>query len=63
MVERMTEQQTRELHRPPRLFPTAVVGSLPRPLFSKELFDECREACSELRDVAVAARTPREEHG
>src|SRR5262249_25044992 len=27
----------------PRLFPTAVVGSLPRPLFLKELFDEFHE--------------------
>lgn len=30
-------------HVPPKLFPTTVVGSLPRPRFLKELFDEIHE--------------------
>lgn len=30
-------------HEPPTLFPTTVVGSLPRPLWLKELFDEIHE--------------------
>jgi 5-methyltetrahydropteroyltriglutamate--homocysteine methyltransferase len=39
----MNTQSTRKLHKVPKLFPTTVVGSLPRPLFLKELFDEFHE--------------------
>jgi 5-methyltetrahydropteroyltriglutamate--homocysteine methyltransferase len=33
----------KEMHAVPELFPTTVVGSLPRPLYLKELFDEIHE--------------------
>ena len=50
-------------HVVPSLFPTTVVGSLPRPLWLKKPFDGIHEAYAKLHNMVRAAAILRSKHG